>query len=65
MELGKMDKIRQKRDFGKALKYAAIRPVVLALYNFRYNSNIDLNLSQVLPTQVPPRGGCCIRGPTG
>ncbi|KAL2743556.1 hypothetical protein V1477_009045 [Vespula maculifrons] len=48
---------RQKIDFGKALKYAAIRPVVLVLYNFRYNLNIDFDISQVLPTQVPPRGG--------
>ncbi|KAL2738298.1 hypothetical protein V1477_011657 [Vespula maculifrons] len=25
----------------------------------------DFDISQVLPTQVPPRGGCCIWGPSG
>ncbi|KAL2715107.1 LOW QUALITY PROTEIN: hypothetical protein V1478_014805 [Vespula squamosa] len=24
----------------------------------------DIDISQVLPTQVPPRGGSCIWGPT-
>ncbi|KAF7379616.1 hypothetical protein HZH68_016564 [Vespula germanica] len=28
-----------------------------------YNSQIDFNISQVLPTQVPPLGGCYIWGP--
>ncbi|KAL2744585.1 hypothetical protein V1477_007127 [Vespula maculifrons] len=27
--------------------------------------DIDFDISQVLPTQVPPRGGSCIWGPTG
>ncbi|KAL2733168.1 hypothetical protein V1477_014136 [Vespula maculifrons] len=44
-------RIRLKR-FWKRLKYAAIRPVVLALHNL----GLDFNILQVLPTQVPPRG---------
>ncbi|KAL2724620.1 hypothetical protein V1477_018481 [Vespula maculifrons] len=30
----------------------------------RYNLDIDFNISQVLPTQVPPLGGCCSWRPT-
>ncbi|KAL2744587.1 hypothetical protein V1477_007129 [Vespula maculifrons] len=46
---------------------AALRPVVLAFYNYIHfvnNQDADCDISQVLPTQVPPRGGSCIWGPT-
>ncbi|KAL2750534.1 hypothetical protein V1477_001324 [Vespula maculifrons] len=55
-------------------RHLETRPVVSILryfkeqnevLDFRYNLDIDFNISQVLPTQVPPRGGSCIWGPTG
>ncbi|KAF7419172.1 hypothetical protein HZH68_001825 [Vespula germanica] len=33
--------------------------------DLKYKSDIDFEIPQVLPTQVPPLGGCCIWGPTG
>ncbi|KAL2748781.1 hypothetical protein V1477_002901 [Vespula maculifrons] len=49
--------IRKIKDFGKVFKYAAIRSEILAAYK-------KIDVSQVMPTQVPPRGGCCSWRPT-
>ncbi|KAL2737181.1 LOW QUALITY PROTEIN: hypothetical protein V1477_012137 [Vespula maculifrons] len=42
-ELRASQQTGDKRNFGKTLKYAAIRPVVLAFYNYMYNVVIDFN----------------------
>ncbi|KAL2734531.1 hypothetical protein V1477_013708 [Vespula maculifrons] len=34
------------------------------LKDFEYNEDIDFDISQVLPTQVPLLGGCCVWGST-
>ncbi|KAL2741383.1 hypothetical protein V1477_010444 [Vespula maculifrons] len=53
-----------------SFRHLETRPVV-SIFRFqkskrspRNSYNIDFNISQVLPTQVPPLGSSCVWGPT-